>query len=565
MNWQDFHFIRPYWLLAVIPLIMIVWQRYHHQLNRGNWASVCDPQLLPHILIGDDKQQKTWAVYMIGCMGILTILALAGPTWLRLPQPVFRDQSALVIVLDLSRSMDAVDIKPSRLARAKFKIADILKRRQEGQTALIIYAGDAFTVSPLTDDTKTISAQLAILNTDLPPIQGSRTNVAIAKAVDLLQQAGMNKGHILLITDGIKTLDKIKDYHISILGIGTQDGAPIPLAKGGFQKDNNGAIVIAKIDNVSLRNMAYGGMYQDISLNDSDINALLDFFDNTLLNTQSEKQSFKIDTWHEQGPWLLLLILPLAALAFRRGYIVIIFLMIMPLPQHLHAWEWRDLWVTQDQQAQQAFEKGDMPQAAQLFDNAEWKATAQYKNAQYEEAIKSLEGLSGTEHLYNKGNALAQLQRYPEAIEAYQKALSLNPEHEDALYNKEIVEKMLKEQEQQQEKQDNQDSKEQDEQKQDEKEQKQDSQSQEEQKQDEKEQKQDSQSQEEQKSQEQKQKEQKQDEKEQKQEKTPDETQQANEQWLRKIPDDPGGLLKRKFRYQYQQRTQQHSGEQQQW
>ncbi|MDM8563018.1 VWA domain-containing protein, partial [Candidatus Marithioploca araucensis] len=189
-------------------------------LSSGNWKTVCDPQLLPHLLLDEEGKRRIWPIYALGIGGLLSILALAGPTWERLPQPAFRDQSALVIVLDLSRSMDATDIEPSRLVRARFKVADILKQRKEGQTALIVYAEDAFIVTPLTDDTETIASQLSVLNTSLMPSQGSRVDIALKKAGILLKQAGLKKGNVLLITDGVnetrarKAIDKLKGYKI---------------------------------------------------------------------------------------------------------------------------------------------------------------------------------------------------------------------------------------------------------------------------------------------------------------------------------------------------------------
>jgi Ca-activated chloride channel family protein len=222
--------------------------------------------------------------------------------------------------------------------------------------------------------------------------------------------------------------------------------------------------------------------------------------------------------------------------------------------------------LTPDQQASQAFEKGEMQKAADLFNNPQWKGAAQYKAGEYEQALKSLEGLESADDWYNKGNALARLSRYPEAIEAYKKALELNPEHKDAEYNKALIEKLS----QQNQKSQQSDSQQSDSQKQEQKQQS-DSQKQE--------QKQDSQKQEEKQESAEKSKSQQSDEQEQTQEKsdksiepeeesqtsltsTPNELEQAKEQLLRQIPDDPGGLLRRKFKYQYQQQPQQSKGEQ---
>jgi len=584
MNLELFHFIRPYWLFALLPLLIILWLLIHRHLSSGNWAKVCDPELLPHILIAQDKKRQKWPFYILAISGLLAIFALAGPTWERLPQPAFRDTGALVILLDLSRSMDATDLKPSRLVRARFKVADILKQRQEGQTALVVYAGNAFTVTPLTNDTETIASQLSVLETSIMPSQGSRADIALKKAIALLQQAGLQNGNILFITDDLnatlykKAIQKLKHYRISILGVGTREGSPIPLKNGGFLKDAQGAIVIPKLESSSLRKLAHlgGGIYQTIKNDDSDIKALATAYKTNILNNQKDNNKMTIDTWREQGPWLLLLLLPLAALGFRRGLLpVILFGFFLPIPQQVQAWEWKSLWFTPDQQASEAFEKGEMEKSADLFNNPEWKGAAQYKAGKYEQALKSLEGLESADLWYNKGNALARLSRYPEAIEAYKKALELNPEHKDALYNKALVEKQLKKQQNQNsqdsKKQDS-DSKKsssQDSKKQDQaKEQQDQAQEQQDQVQEQQDKNKAKEQQDKNKAKEQqdknKAKEQPDQVKEQpdKTKNTPNEAEQAKEQLLRQIPDDPGGLLRRKFKYQYQQQGQQSEGEQ---
>ena len=283
MNIAEFHFIRPYWLLALIPYLAILAVMLRNKLSQGNWSAVCDAALLPYLLQEKAVNQSRWPITAGAIAALLAIIALAGPTWERLPSPVFRNDSALIIALDLSRSMDAADIKPSRLVMARYKIADILKQRKDGQTALLVYAGDAFTVTPLTDDTETIDSQLSALNTDIMPSQGSNTVSALEKAVELFKQAGLQKGQILLVTDGVdvdKTLAAVKSldkYQLSILGVGTDDGAPVALPEGGFLKDEQGNIVVPKLNSSELKKLAQAGngVYQTITANNADIQAVL--------------------------------------------------------------------------------------------------------------------------------------------------------------------------------------------------------------------------------------------------------------------------------------------------
>ncbi|MDD5462198.1 MAG: VWA domain-containing protein [Methylococcales bacterium] len=604
MNLAEFHFIRPYWLLAIIPYIAIIVLMLRNKLSRGNWSALCDTELLPYLLQDEAVSQSRWQLTTGAIAALLVIIALAGPTWQRVPSPVFRNESALVIALDLSRSMNAEDIKPSRLIRARYKIADILKQRKDGQTALLVYAGDAFTVTPLTDDTQTIDSQLAALTTEIMPGEGSNAESVLEKAVELFRQAGLQKGQILLVTDGVdfnKVLAKVKaldSFTLSVLGVGTADGAPIALPDGGFLKDEQGSIVIPKLNAGDLARLAQAGkgVYQTITANDADIQTLLAAFNQPVKQEGKENRNLLLDQWEDKGPWLLLLALPLAALSFRKGLLCFTLLLLLPLPKNSYAFEWKDLWLTKDQQAQQAYKNEQFEQAAKLFENPDWKAAANYKAGKYGKALENLKNNQTALGAYNQGNALAQSDQLEEAIKAYEKALKLNPQNNDAKYNKELVEKELKKQKQEQQdnKKDNeqqQDKKQDDQQvpkqdsqqgKEGDKSEKSEEQKASEQKPEQSEEKRSQQQQaDDQASAENKEQQNKPEEKkpdtdkaqqaeQKKPEKQPkqataeaqpsDEEQQANEQWLKRIPDDPAGLLRRKFKYQYGQRQRRTDG-----
>ena len=591
MNLAEFHFIRPYWLLAIIPCIVIVVLMLRNKLRLGNWSAVCDAELLPYLLQEKGGNQSRWPLTTGAVAALLVITALAGPTWQRSPSPVFRNESALVIALDLSRSMDAEDIKPSRLIRARYKIADILKQRKDGQTALLVYAGDAFTVTPLTDDTETIDSQLSALTTDIMPSEGSNTELVLEKAVELFKQAGLQKGQILLVTDGVnvdRTLAAVKSlgsYTLSILGVGTADGAPIALPDGGFLKDEQGTIVIPKLNASDLAKLAQAGkgVYQTITANDADIQILLSVVDKPVQQQGKENKNLLLDQWEDKGPWVLLLVLPLAALSFRKGLLCFALLVLLPLPKNSYAFEWQDLWRNKDQQAQQAYKNNQFEQAAKLFENPDWKAAANYKAGEYDKALENLKNNQTALSTYNQGNALAQSGQLEQAIKAYEKALTLNPDDEDAKYNKELVEKELEKQKKEQQQKDNKQDDKQQQSKQDSQQKKKGDKSEQseeqkasEQKPEQSEEKKSEQQQaDEKKSPENKEQqnkpdtdkaqnvEQKKDETKEQPKQAPayaqpsDEEQQANEQWLKRIPDNPAGLLKRKFKYQYGQRGRQ--------
>ena len=603
----DFHFLRPWWLLALLPAAVLLYRLIKHPYRRGDWVNVCDAELLPFILQEKPVQTGSAGWVAASLATLLCILALAGPTWQRLPSPAFRNDSALVIALDLSKSMNAADIKPSRIARARYKIADILKQRKDGQTALLVYSGDAFTVTPLTTDTATINSQLEALTTDIMPSPGSNTGVAIDKAADLLHQAGLARGHILLVTDGAdadsvaRAGKALGDYRLSVLALGTPEGAPIPLAGGGFLKDGQGNIVVSKLDTAELSELASvgHGIYQAVTADDGDIANLGSQFNQAEHQDKIEQTDLRLQQWDEKGPWLLLLVLPWAALRFRKGLLALALIFLLPLPQDAFALDWQSLWQTQDQRAQQAFGQQQYQQAAEQFSDPDWRAAAQYKAGQYREAAETLKETQTADGHYNRGNALAKAGQLQEALQAYQQALKLDPKHADAQHNKALVEKQLQEQEQQQQDKDQSSSEQSGEnQKQQDQQSEQSEQKDQQQKQDQDQ----AQSNQEQKDQQQQNQDQaqpgqdddradsakpkpqpgedKQPEPDQQNERPDearrspanpkpeqaaqssqaehpdeqDEAQRANDQLLKRIPDEPTGLLKRKFKYQYGQR-----------
>jgi Ca-activated chloride channel homolog len=571
-------------------------------------------------------------LWLFAIAGVLAITALAGPTWEQRPIPVFKQQSALVLILDLSASMSAEDVKPSRVTRAKEKVLDILKKRREGQTALVVFAGDAFTVTPLTDDTATIASQVKSLSTSIMPVQGSNSNSGLVLARKLLHQAGQVNGNILIITDGINTasLETARQmsgegYRISVLAVGTQQGAPIPMPGGGFLKDQAGSVVIPKVNLNMLSQLADlgGGQFQRLTVDDRDINSLLAPIAKLKLSSRSTKTKLNTDTWYEAGPYLLLLVLPLAAYAFRRGILVALLLaLLLPgIPNQAQAFELASLWQNQNQQAVEKLKQHQAKSAAKQFTDPKWKAAALYKSGQYQQALKVYNQIHNpdTETLYNKANTLAKLGEIPQAIKTYNQVLKRDKQNVDAKYNRDLLKKEQKQQQQKQsssgkksqsskdsrssqskqeqnpssdkqqshsdKNQNSSTSKQQQSKKQagsnqstaknnkndksmeqqNESQQRNKNQQNDEQNKQDKSQQQAPQAKEDLSSSQDKQNEQQTASPESKLTEAQKEQQQANEQWLRRIPDDPGGLLRRKFYYQSQQRNQLNNQGQARW
>jgi Ca-activated chloride channel family protein len=449
----EFHFLRPEWLWALPVVAGMTLFLARRQLAPGSWQSVIDPALAPYILSRTQVSRLTyrWWLTLIG--GALATLALAGPSWNRVEQPVFRSEQAIVIALDLSRSMDAQDLTPSRLARARLKILDILERRSSGQTALVVYSSNAFTVTPLTNDADTVAALVNSLSTDIMPSRGSYPLAAITKGQQLLEQAGVALGEVLLITDGgtsraaERAAEELKQagFALSVLAVGTPEGAPIPRAGGGFVTDRSGNIAVPRLEATGLRNLAAagGGRFAVLTADDSDLDTLLS---DDVGSGAASDESLATDQWQEEGPWLLLLLVPIAALAFRKGLVLVLVVFILPVAEPAHAFTWEDLWLTKDQQAQRLLEDGSAADAATLFKDPNWRAVANYRAGEYGGSAAGFADLEDAESLYNLGNALAKLGQFESAIGAYEEVLELDPANEDAIYNLDLLKDMLEQQ-----------------------------------------------------------------------------------------------------------------------
>lgn len=583
----EFHFLRPEWLYAIPLVVALAVMLARGTLGAGNWQNVIAPALMPYVLSSTPGRGTDHRWWLLGLGGVIAVVALAGPAWQRIEQPVFRDEQALVVALDLSRSMDAQDVAPSRLARAKLKILDMLERRKSGQTALVVYSANAFTVTPLTTDTDTIAALVNSLDTDIMPSRGSYPEVAINKGQQLLEQAGAPFGEVMLITDGGSSpaaSSKARDlmaagYSLSILGVGTAEGAPIPRRSGGFVTDSRGRIAVPRLEASGLRSLARagGGNYATITADDRDLDALLTGEIAGSGRAESD-DSLATDRWREEGPWLLLLLLPIAALAFRRGWVLVIVIFIAPIPQPAYASIWDDLWLTKDQQAKRELEAGNNAEAAALFENPEWQGVASYRAENYADSAAVFAESGDARNLYNLGNSMAMQGNFDAAIDAYEQSLEIQPDNEDAQYNLEVVKQMKEAQEQ--EAQDSQESGEDGEstgqgdpdgesgeQQEGSEGQQSEGDSQEGDPSDRgdedmsEEDMQALQEELERAAEEAEQGNQSQmSEAELAQLRQQQEQEQAMEQWLRRIPDDPGGLLRRKFRYQYQRQGKDQDG-----
>lgn len=461
------HLLRPYWLIILPLLIWLLWRLWHRQLQVGRWQRLLPEAFHAALLTRGRLRHSRLPWLVLGLAWLLAVIALLGPSWQRFEQPSIKRSDPLVVLLELTPAMLASDAPPTRLEQAKRKLLDLLERRQDVQTAVVVFAGSAHTVVPLSDDLATTRNLLDALHPALMPEPGQRADLAVARGLALLEQTDLGRGRLLLIgssldqheRNAISTLLQGRGERLLILGVGTEQGAPIAGENGSFLKDAQGAILIPRLDNAGLQRLAgeLGGRYQQARLSDDDLVAL-GLFDQAG-TLQHDDEITRLEAWLDQGHWLLLPLLLLAALAGRRGWLFCLPLLLLQ-PQPANAVEFDDLWLRRDQQGQRLLEAEQPAKAAERFIDRRWQATARYQAGDYAGAAALFaEGDTAADH-YNRGNALARGKAFEAAIEAYDQALDLQPDLQAARRNKTLIEELLRRQQeqpgQQQDKQDEQ-------------------------------------------------------------------------------------------------------------
>jgi len=450
------HLLRPYWLLILPLLIWLLWRLWHRQLQVGRWQRLLPEAFHAALLTRGRLRHSRLPWLVLGLAWLLAVIALLGPSWQRFEQPSIKRSDPLVVLLELTPSMLASDAPPTRLEQAKRKLLDLLERRQDVQTAVVVFAGSAHTVVPLSDDLATTRNLLDALHPSLMPEPGQRADRAIAKGLALLEQAGLGRGRLLLIgssldeheRSAIVTLMEGRNEQLLILGVGTEQGAPIAGKDGSFVKDAQGAILIPRLDNARLQRLAneLGGRYQRARLGDDDLTSL-GLFDQAGTLRQNDEIT-RLEAWLDQGHWLLLPLLLLAALAGRRGWLFCLPLLLLQ-PQPANAFELEDLWLRRDQQGQRLLGAERPAEAAERFTDRRWQATARYQAGDYAGAAELFaKGNTAADH-YNRGNALARSEAFEAAIEAYDQALDLQPDLQAAQRNKALIEELLRRQQEQ--------------------------------------------------------------------------------------------------------------------
>jgi Ca-activated chloride channel homolog len=423
------HFLRAWWLSALLALpLLVLWWRVRRR-KRSVWRELVDPHLLPHLLQTGSDRRSRWGLSLAILGYVLVVLALAGPSWRQSAQPLWQSRTPLVIALDLSSAALAADLPPSRLAQARAKLATLLRERNGGQIGLVVFAGDAFTVAPLTDDAANIALYLDSLQPDVMPVDGQRVDRAVVWSAQLLKRAGADGagggGDIVVLTDhadsaaiAAAAATARAGHRVSVLGLGSDTGAAY--------RRPGGEIANARLDAASLRKLAANGngRYAEITGDDADLRTL-QLLEPGRAGAMAQGEGGR--AWQDEGYWLLPPLMLLTLFAFRRrsGTLAVLLLCLwLPLPSAQAA----ELWKRPDQAAYAQLQRGNEA----------------YRTGDFTGAAKRYEGLDSATAHYNRGNALAKAGQYPQAIAAYDEALRRDPRMEDALANKRAVEAAMK-------------------------------------------------------------------------------------------------------------------------
>jgi Ca-activated chloride channel family protein len=416
-----FHFLRPWWLLALLPAALFLWLVLRREREGRRWEHAIAPHLLKHLLVGGGDSRAFRPAYLVTAVLAFAIVGAAGPTWRREPPPFTQDRAPLVIALDVSQSMAGTDLKPSRLERAKQKVRDLLAARGGARTGLVAYAGTAHLVMPSTDDPAVIEPFLAALATGLMPVEGRNAAAALALARQMLAKEAV-PGTVLLVADGLSP-----DDHAAFPG--SSDVVLLLMTAGDSGEATAG------IDVPTVR----------ATVDQSDIRAVERRIANNFQAAQAQDPAAR---WRDDGYWLVFPAALLALLWFRRGWTVQWALALFVLTAApARAEGFADIWLTPDQQGRIAFDRGDYRAAQNLFADPYWQGVAAYRSLDYLTAAQAFAKVDTRDGWFALGNAQAHNHAWEKSIAAYEHVLRLDPDDAAAKANLAIVRAAFEEQE----------------------------------------------------------------------------------------------------------------------
>ena len=450
---EHFHFLRPGWALLVLPLVVIAVVQNRQGTSRDMFGGIIAPHLLTHLRL--QRFDSRWINPRIVSLVfmILALLVVMGPTWRQQPSPLNQDEAALIIVLDVSASMQQKDVQPSRLQRAKQKISDLLAQRPDKKAALVVYYGTAHTVLSLTADQDILNQYLAAIAPSIMPQTGKFPEYSLPLIDEILRETHA-PATLVLFTDGLgadsrrafENYFETSTHQLLVVGLGTEAEAP----------------GLAPLDRSSLEALAEesNGEYVSLTLDDADIRQLDRRIDSHYVVVEDNALP-----WLDSGYPLVFPALLLFLMWFRKGWTLTWSCLLLPLvlsstPQPalaqndaapisrtpVAAVDWfADLWLTSDQQGRLLMQLGRYPAAASRFTDPMWKAMAHYYNEEFMLAAEYFSRADSNDALFNEANARAQGKDYVRAVNRYDRLLARKPDYPGAASNRARVQEIIDE------------------------------------------------------------------------------------------------------------------------
>ena len=424
---SDFEFLRPDFLWLLLPVVFLFFIEKRQSGSKSTWEKVCDAPLLKFLLTKKEERGLNMRPFWLYLGLFSAVIALAGPSFKKHLEPSVKQQMPLMIVLDLSSDMNRTDIRPSRMARAKIEISNILNDTNLAPSGLIVYTYEPFLISPLSQDGKIIENLLPAVSSEIMPIGGNRLDRALRFAAENLKNNGYKNGQILVLTHSVplgfeEALIEAKDA-----------------LKSGF-KTSVFALALSKNENLEKITSSGGGIYVDMSSNETE--KMTDFL-KAQMPEDAQKTDQMVSVPEDNGYWFVFAVFVCLLYFFRKSALVLVFVLLSFDAE-------AGFLFNNNQEGAIYFKAREFDKAAAKFENEDWKAAALYKAKNYPATIDILKKKDDVTSMYNLANALAKGGKIPQAIGVYEKVLEIEPNHEDAKFNLEYLKKMMQNQEQDQ-------------------------------------------------------------------------------------------------------------------
>ncbi|MEM6887420.1 MAG: VWA domain-containing protein [Pseudomonadota bacterium] len=421
---ENFHFIRPLWLLAALPLLVLWWIMRPTEADNSRQNVGIAPHLATALEVARGSKRRFYAIDGVTLIGVLLTIATAGPTWTKVPNPLVAETVPLVVALKVTPSMDAPDLAPTRLELAKFKILDLIDARAGARTALIAYAGTAHRVAPLTEDPDILRPLADGLSPQVMPVEGADAAAAFALAVEVLETAE-TPGAVLFALDDLDPADLD-----ALNAPGDTPRAPI-------------VFLVTTPENAPLPQLSQvtGASTIQVTADQADIRQIERILRSVHQATLANDERLQ---WDDRGWWLGWPVAILVALWFRQGWTMrwsalVLSCLIASTPGGARADGWIDWFLTPDQQGWLAYQDKRFTDAGALFLDLFWRGYALYRAGQYTEASAEFQRLETADAAFAQGMAQLKNRQYRPAIRAFEVALERNPDFPAAAHNLEVA------------------------------------------------------------------------------------------------------------------------------